>query len=448
MHRLPRVCSLLLLAATTTAQVVWVPVPTTTQPPARRAASMAFDPLRARLVLFGGDDGLGTFVDTWEWDGGTWTQRFPLHHPPSGRGALAYHRGSQRLVFVGDSVSQPVWSYDGVDWSPLTTATTPPLSGEDLLTRDDARGVLVLWTAGIAASAGQTWEFNGVDWQRRFPPVSPPPVRHAGLVFDPFRQRTILHGGTLGSSTQNGTYEYDGTTWTVVPTTANSPATHSFAFAFDAHRRRALLLGGFTAAGITGTREYDATGWQLRAALAPDGRSGAAMAYDEARQENVFFGGYDNLGFRADTIRCRALQPALAVAFGQGCAANGVVPLLQPAPYHVPYVGMPFRVDLFALPYGQPALLALGASRTNWNGAPLPAALDAIGMLGCTLLVAPDALVLAPGSGAQASLTIAVPNQPTLVGAPFHLQGFAVAPGANPANLVATRALDCRIGTP
>lgn len=449
MNRFPCSCSLFaLLAATAPAQVVWLPVATTMQPAARRDARMAYDSVRDRVVLYGGYGSYSSLYDTWEWDGAQWLQRNPVNHPPGSRGAMAYHRGSQRVVFVGDSATQPVWIYDGVDWTPVATATQPPGSGEDALAADAARGVLVLQTQGIAAVAGQTWEYDGFGWQRRFPPASPPPVRNAGMVFDTSRNRTILHGGTLGATTQGATWEYDGTTWTQTPTTAGNPGTYAFAFAFDSHRRRAVLLGGYATSQFQGLREYDANGWQQRASLAPDGRAGAAIAYDAARQECVFFGGQDNFGFYNDTFRCRALSPALVVPFGQGCPANGVVPGLQPAAYHVPYVGMPFRVDLYALPYGQPALLAFGSSRTNWNGAPLPASLAPIGMPGCSLLVAPDGLVPATGSGAQASLTIAVPNQATLVGLPFYLQGFALAPGSNPANLVATRALDCRIGSP
>src|SRR6266540_377125 len=35
-----------------------------------------------KVVLFGGSSMGGLLADTWEWDGGTWTQRFPAAHPP------------------------------------------------------------------------------------------------------------------------------------------------------------------------------------------------------------------------------------------------------------------------------------------------------------------------------------------------------------------------------
>ena len=453
MNTLPRRLAavlLPLLATAATAQVVWVPVTTTNQPSPRRNVKLAHDTVRDRIVLFGGNDGWSSLTDTWEWDGAAWTQRSPAQAPPSSRGAMAYNRASQCVMFVGSSPTQPTWQYDGVTWSPVATATLPPTTGEDGLVYDAARGVLVLYTMGGPSSTrGQTWEFNGIDWTRRFPGGSPPLVRNAGMVFDTHRQRTVLHGGSTSTNYSNATWEYDGTTWTQIPTTANSPACSDMAFAFDSHRRRAVLLGGFSNVP-NGMREYDAGGWQLRAAFAPDGRQGASMVYDTVRQECLLFGGSDGFSGQLfnDTVRCRATTPATAVPFGQGCAAGGVVPGFLPAPYQVPYVGMLFRVNLYSLPYGQPALIALGHSRTSWNGAPLPTSLAPIGMNGCTLYVSPDLLVAAPGSGASASLTIAVPNQPLLIGAPFFLQGVAIAVGANAANLVTAAALDCRIGSP
>ena len=42
-------------------------------PSSRVGAAMAFDPLRARAVWFGGHDG-GLRDDTWVWDGTSWQQ--------------------------------------------------------------------------------------------------------------------------------------------------------------------------------------------------------------------------------------------------------------------------------------------------------------------------------------------------------------------------------------
>ncbi len=43
-----------------------------TMPTTRRAARAAYDPVRGRIVFFGGDDAAGMLGDTWEWDGERW----------------------------------------------------------------------------------------------------------------------------------------------------------------------------------------------------------------------------------------------------------------------------------------------------------------------------------------------------------------------------------------
>jgi hypothetical protein len=44
-------------------------------PTGRRAARAAYDPVRRRLVFFGGDNSAGMLGDTWEWDGQRWNIR-------------------------------------------------------------------------------------------------------------------------------------------------------------------------------------------------------------------------------------------------------------------------------------------------------------------------------------------------------------------------------------
>src|SRR5688500_13658039 len=54
----------------------WVPQPVVL-PPARHGHALAYDPVRARIVLFGGrrPDQQALFGDVWEFDGATWAQR-------------------------------------------------------------------------------------------------------------------------------------------------------------------------------------------------------------------------------------------------------------------------------------------------------------------------------------------------------------------------------------
>jgi hypothetical protein len=46
---------------------------TDSAPPKRRGTAVAYDPVRRRVVMFGGDGEAGLLGDVWEWDGAKWT---------------------------------------------------------------------------------------------------------------------------------------------------------------------------------------------------------------------------------------------------------------------------------------------------------------------------------------------------------------------------------------
>jgi len=53
-------------------------MPSATPPPARFYHAMAYDSVRQRVLLFGGQDPQGNALnDTWEWNGRTWAPAFP-----------------------------------------------------------------------------------------------------------------------------------------------------------------------------------------------------------------------------------------------------------------------------------------------------------------------------------------------------------------------------------
>src|SRR5712664_1416793 len=59
--------------AQTTVNATWTQI-SAQGPSMRSGASMAYDTVRRRSVLFGGNDSVNYLADTWEFDGSTWTQ--------------------------------------------------------------------------------------------------------------------------------------------------------------------------------------------------------------------------------------------------------------------------------------------------------------------------------------------------------------------------------------
>jgi hypothetical protein len=124
-----RVLAIALLVELGTAELAaqtWQPLPDLRH---RKASAMAYDPIRKRVVMYGGLFGLGLSAwattgrqiplsDTWEWDGNQWHPRFPQQDP----GPLAGHKMAwdpvrkEVLLFGGSdnfSIFGETWSWDG-----------------------------------------------------------------------------------------------------------------------------------------------------------------------------------------------------------------------------------------------------------------------------------------------------------------------------------------------
>jgi Galactose oxidase, central domain len=89
----------------------WTQLTPATSPPARYAAAVTYDAHISRVVLYGGASsqigrGSSNFLDdTWTWDGTTWTQRNPLHHPPAlVGGGMVYDAAAPNAVLAGGSI--------------------------------------------------------------------------------------------------------------------------------------------------------------------------------------------------------------------------------------------------------------------------------------------------------------------------------------------------------
>ncbi|MCA8976610.1 MAG: hypothetical protein KDC98_17955, partial [Planctomycetes bacterium] len=114
---------------------------------------------------------------------------------------------------------------------------------------------------------------------------------------------------------------------------------------------------------------------------------------------------------------------------GSGCPTGAQEPRLDA--HATPVLGSPFALDVSA-PGLVAASLAVGFSRTIFQGTNLPLELAAVGLPGCWLLVSPD-LVLAPqnvSSGSSASFMMQLPNHPSLVGFCLYAQAMVLRPGS------------------
>ena len=100
-------------------------------PGPRTNAAAAFDPVRSRLVVFGGARDFSSFstyeADTWEWDGSRWERRLPPQSPPPFLESQMIHDPvSGRCLLLGRAEPPQAWSWDGTTWQ---QQSAPPRFG-------------------------------------------------------------------------------------------------------------------------------------------------------------------------------------------------------------------------------------------------------------------------------------------------------------------------------
>ncbi|MEM7201654.1 MAG: hypothetical protein AAF628_15405 [Planctomycetota bacterium] len=218
------------------------------RPSGRCRAAMAYDPVRDRIVLFGGANGAyptGAFGDTWEWDGTTWIERTVALAPPPrfGHGMAWDPVRGRVLLFGGDSTSafggelDDTWEWDGTQWRLLLPSASPSPRADAAMATDAGRGRIVLYGGGAGFSRmGDTWEWEGTNWVRRAAASPPGAAFWPALAYDAARVVTVLQ-----SSAE--TWEWNGTSWTRRTSAASPPAaTGPAAFAYHAGSGRAVLL--------------------------------------------------------------------------------------------------------------------------------------------------------------------------------------------------------------
>jgi hypothetical protein len=161
----------------------WKRVGGTSGPRARFSAGLAYDPVTRQLVLHGGilSQGAGTrvsVVDTWTWDGLTWTEQHPTTNPPPGWDSLAYDPASRQLILMNvavvDELSAPteisMWSWAGANWHLLDPHHLPAVGFWPGLTYDQANHQFLLFEATFPGSSGkngsQTWVLANNTWMR------------------------------------------------------------------------------------------------------------------------------------------------------------------------------------------------------------------------------------------------------------------------------------------
>jgi hypothetical protein len=177
-------------------------------PPPRFNASMTYDAARRVVVLFGGCSTprcSARLNDTWTWDGQAWKQQTPAQAPSVRSSAsLAFDEISGKAVLFGGEDANgflgDTWLWDGVSWTQEETAVSPtPRSNAGMA--GTPAGVVLFAGTVPGLPPPDTWAFRGGRWVQLRPSVSP--AAGGLMAFDASKNMAVCLCGSL-----------DGETWT------------------------------------------------------------------------------------------------------------------------------------------------------------------------------------------------------------------------------------------
>jgi len=296
-----------------------------TPPAAREFHTAIYDPVRDRMVVFGGEGASGQRNDVWALslaENPAWSELTPAGSPPAGReGASAiWDPVRDRMVVFGGYGSDggyrnDVWALSVAGspaWSELTPAGTAP-SARELHTAiyDPVRDRMVVF-GGLEVSDVHTGVCNDVwalsfagspAWSALAPEGTPPSARdYPTAIYDPVRDRMVVFGGfDIGIGRRNDVWALSlagSTAWSKLTPLGTPPSPrYGNTTIYDPVRDRLVVFGG-SGDGIWGSDvwELSLAGSLTWSALAtaggpPSGRYLHTAIYDPVRDRMVMFAG-------------------------------------------------------------------------------------------------------------------------------------------------------------
>lgn len=294
----------------------WSALAATGTPPSPRVGHSAiYDPVRDRMIVFGGYDGTSFLNDVWALSlSGTpaWTLLSPSGAPPDSRdyhGAIYDPVRERMVVFGGNngSVYNDVWalSLSGAPaWTALSPSGAPPSARLAQATIYDPIGdalVIVGGTAGTGIYMSDVWSLKLAGtpaWQMLAPSLLSD-GHSRGAVYLPDFRRIVLHGGfTLVSSSLTEQVVLGPMFTTQTLDFGAPPPRDGHVMVLDPARRRVLLHGGETPYFLGDLYEMPLDGpgvWGVPCVVGPSppGRHGHTAVYDPVRDVVWMHGGFN-----------------------------------------------------------------------------------------------------------------------------------------------------------
>ena len=292
--------------------------------PLRAYHSAIYDPVGARMIVFGGSGNSGSLNDAYALSlsgSPTWTTLTPTGTPPQARYAhsAVYDlvRG-QMLVFGGTNGGTnfndvQALSLSGTPaWTALAPAGTPPTGRYgQFAVYDPAHDQMVVSCGRISAGSylSDTWALSlaSLTWSQTAPAGTPPAARYlGGAIYDPANSRMVAFAGAVGGRSQNDAWSLslgDAPAWTALLPAPMAPGNrYGHSTMYDPVRGRMIVFGGWDGSNAwNDVWSLSLVGAPLWSQLTPSGtppipRYGHSAIYDPVRDRMLVFGGLGGPG--------------------------------------------------------------------------------------------------------------------------------------------------------
>ncbi|MGH3055008.1 MAG: Kelch repeat-containing protein, partial [Gaiellaceae bacterium] len=200
----------------------WTQLAPSGTPPSQRYAHTAiYDPVRDRMVVFGGyDNTVGLVNDVWSLSlagSPAWAQLAPSGTPPVARewhSAIYDPVRDRMLVFGGTdglNLLGDVWSLalaGGTAWSQVVPTGSPGVRDIHSAIYDPIRDRMVVFAGGgDSGDLNDVWALSLTGtpaWTQLAPTGAPPGARDShSAIYDPVRDRMVIYGGEGGLGAVN-----------------------------------------------------------------------------------------------------------------------------------------------------------------------------------------------------------------------------------------------------
>lgn len=224
------------------------------------ARVLVHDPVRNRIIAFGGRNNLGDLNDVWAFSGGQWTRLDPTGEPPTGGTDKHFafydpRRDEVLVVHIGIHAGARIWalSLSGTPaWRRVGITSAGPPFYLSSISYDPGSDRLISFGGWYATTLltyrDELWVFDlqsGV-WTKLAPPARPPARSGSVTTFAPSSNTLIVHGGVDAYETFYDTwsYSFSTNTWTeVTPPARPYGGVSGGAIYWDSRRERAVVLG-------------------------------------------------------------------------------------------------------------------------------------------------------------------------------------------------------------